>query len=99
VGALFIGSQAECAGWRLAGLDTIVCAPQETDAREAFTAASATADLVVLAAPIASLLRAAEIAQAQRAPRPLLVVLPASADDLELPLLRDARRQLGMDVG
>jgi|GEM_PF-2353318 len=94
---VFFGGEAEAAGWRLAGVRAVV-APAATRVGEAFEAACADAQLVLLDAATAARLPPTVLATARAAGRALPCVLPAAtADAVPDPVVGAARRQLGMD--
>jgi vacuolar-type H+-ATPase subunit F/Vma7 len=92
----FFGSEAEAAGWRLAGLDARV-APVDGLA-DAFDAARRDASLLLVDAATAARLPVPRLAAAHAAQVPLVCVLPASRGDAGPdPVVAAARRQLGME--
>lgn len=95
-GVVFLGGEAEAAGWRLAGVDARV-APAH-DVAPAFAAACLDAALLLLDHATAARLPPDALAAARGGTAPLLCVLPqrggrASPD----PVVAAARRQLGME--
>lgn len=75
----YIGDEPSAAGYRLAGAHTVV--PAEGEERAALAAARAEAALVLLSSQVASRLPARELAQAELALAPLLLVVPGLHDD------------------
>lgn len=97
-GIAFYGSEAEAAGWRLAGVVAHV-APADDPGGPALDAACTGADLLLLDAATAARMAPARLAALRGAGAPLACVLPAtSGEAVPDPVVAAARRQLGMDA-
>jgi vacuolar-type H+-ATPase subunit F/Vma7 len=75
----YIGDEPSAAGFRLAGAHVVV--PGDGEERAALAAARAEASLVLLSSQVASRLPAHEVARAELALSPLLLVVPGLYDD------------------
>ena len=75
----YIGDEPSAAGFRLAGAHVVV--PADGEERATLAAASEKASLVLLSSGVASRLPARELAQAELALAPLLLVVPGLHDD------------------
>lgn len=96
-GAVYIGDEANAAAWRLTGLQVRIAAAG-TDIAGLFAEVRGHASFVLLSRSSAARLPAAILEQAQRAPTPLLLVLPDAASlAAGSALARSVRRQLGME--
>jgi vacuolar-type H+-ATPase subunit F/Vma7 len=96
---VFLGSEASAAGYRLAGADArVAIAGHEADA---FAAARAVAELVIVEASVAQRLPPTHWRDAQAAASPLVVVVPdldASAPMPDLAALLRSQLGLGEDA-
>lgn len=73
-GAVFIGDELSAAGFRLAGVETVVAAPGQAGA--ALQEARGAADLVIMTAGLAGHVPAEEIEAVLRAGAPALAIIP-----------------------
>jgi vacuolar-type H+-ATPase subunit F/Vma7 len=73
-GFVFIGDEATCTGFRLAGIETHM--PTLDGTSETFSAALSDADLVIITAEYAKHLPHAELEAAMAAESPAVVVIP-----------------------
>jgi hypothetical protein len=95
---VFHGSEAEAAGWRLAGVAVELAPARDPDGRALDRACMGTA-LLLLDAATAARIAPARLAALRAAGRPLVCVLPAiDGEVLPDPVVAAARRQLGMDA-
>ena len=90
--AAFVGDELAAAGYRLAGVATIVPGPGEEDA--ALQQARAQADLVLVSADVVAQLPAGVWAQAVAAVRPSVVALPDMQGRVPRPALAARLRAL-----
>lgn len=94
--AIYIGDEVSAAGYRLAGVETIVPGPGEEAA--ASGAALERATLVILSAGVAARLPQAMLHAAQARVRPLVLVVPDRTGGAATPDIAQAlRRQLGLE--
>jgi len=93
----YIGEAAEAAGFRLAGAHAT--APAAEEVMTAFTAALASAQVVIVSSRCAAQLPPAQLETALALPRPLVLIEPATDGSPHLldPATRVAR-QLGLDM-
>jgi vacuolar-type H+-ATPase subunit F/Vma7 len=94
--AVFIGDELTAAGFRLAGIDTVV--PQPAAAGEALRAARKEAALVIMTADLARHVPADELEAALIAEAPAVAVIPDVLFRTPVPdLARRLRRALGIE--
>jgi len=94
--AVFIGDEITAAGFRLAGVETVVPPPEE--AGEALRAARQRAALVIVTAELARHVPANELEAALIAESPAVAVIPDMRMRVEPPdLARRLRRALGIE--
>ncbi len=96
---VFLGEEVSAAGWRLAGVRTIVPAPDEPPAALAATlaAARAGASLVLVAAEVAARIPEADMRAAQAALSPLTVIVPDLTGTAVPDVAARLRHQLGLE--
>lgn len=95
--AIFIGDELTAAGYRLAGIETVVPTPDEADA--ALRDARARADLVIVTADLARCIAASELDAARLAEKPGLAIVPTVLFQHQPPdLAGKLRRILGIDL-
>ncbi|MBI1204068.1 MAG: hypothetical protein GC182_16320 [Rhodopseudomonas sp.] len=95
--AVFIGDELTAAGYRLAGIETVVPAPDEAGA--ALREARSRADLVIITAGLARRIAAPELDVARLAERPGLAIVPdVLFRDQPPDLGGKLRRILGIDL-
>jgi vacuolar-type H+-ATPase subunit F/Vma7 len=92
---VFIGDELAASGFRLGGADIRVV--DETNVEDAFDAAAATADLILLSADSASQLPPEKLVTALKALQPLLVVVPDAVGTSPPDLRRHVRRTLDLE--
>jgi len=84
-------------GWRLAGAQPLIAAPDSV--QERFTAAARDADLILITADLAKCLPQAVFDAALLAEKPLIAVIPALPNGSEPPDLgQQVKRVLGIAV-
>jgi vacuolar-type H+-ATPase subunit F/Vma7 len=94
---IYIGDETSAAGYRLAGLRTR--SPRADELLEVFRWACGETDLLLLGVEQARQLPAEELAQALRAPIPLVLVVPDPQQQVPMrDLPNRIRTQLGMKV-
>ncbi|MFO1324428.1 MAG: V-type ATP synthase subunit F [Burkholderiales bacterium] len=92
----YLGDEASAAGCRLAGAR--VATPSPDEAVAALAAARAEASLVLVSSRVASCLPARELARAELALHPLVLIVPDLRDDAPLPdRAARLRGQLGIE--
>ena len=95
--AIFIGDELTAAGYRLAGIETVVQAPDE--ASTALHDACGRADLVIITAGVARRIAAPELDAALLAETPRLAIVPDVLFQHQPPdLAGRLRRILGIDL-
>jgi vacuolar-type H+-ATPase subunit F/Vma7 len=93
----FVGDELSAAGFRLAGVQTYV--PSAGAEADALTQARAAAALVLMTAEVAARLPPAQLAAAQAATAPLLLIVPDVRARVPAPDLgRLIRTQLGIEA-
>lgn len=92
----YIGDEASAAGYRQAGARVAVPSPDEAVA--ALETARADASLILISSQVASSLPARELARAELALHPLVLIVPDLRDDAPLPdRAARLRGQLGIE--
>jgi len=95
--AIFIGDELSATGFRLAGIETVVPAPE--DVVPVLAAARARAALIIMTAELAARVPAAELEAAMLAEAPALAIVPDVRFRVEVPdLARRLRRVLGIET-
>ncbi|MEO8754539.1 MAG: V-type ATP synthase subunit F [Casimicrobiaceae bacterium] len=95
VAPVYLGDETSAAGWRLAGVRTVL--PEEGDEAAALAAARAHATLVLVSVAVAARIPEAALRAAQAALLPLTLVVP-DLSGLPVPdLSARLRHQLGLD--
>lgn len=94
---VFLGGEAEAAGWRLAGVRALPAPDIADRLAETWDVEAAGARLLLIDAATAARLPADRLAWARAAGRPQVCVLPA-ADAVPAAVVSEARRLLGLDA-
>jgi vacuolar-type H+-ATPase subunit F/Vma7 len=94
---IYLGDEVTAAGYRLAGVQVRVPAPDQAGA--AFAEARALAPLVLVSAAIAAHIDAAQLRAALMALQPLVLIVPDAGGEVSRPdLAARLRGQLGMEA-
>ncbi len=97
VAPVFIGDEVTAAGYRLAG--AAVLTPDLSAVPETFEACRRGAELILMTAEFAQHIDAARLETAQRADRPLLVIVPDARNLTPIPDLEaELRAALGIEA-
>jgi vacuolar-type H+-ATPase subunit F/Vma7 len=92
---IYLGEETSAAGWRIAGVLTVV--PAEGLEVAAFIDACARAPLVLVAASVAARIPEAVLRAAQTALKPLTLIVPDLSGGSVPDVATRLRRQLGLD--
>jgi vacuolar-type H+-ATPase subunit F/Vma7 len=95
--AIFIGDESSAAGFRLAGIETLVPHPDAVEST--FAAARARGSLVIITAELARLIPAPQLEAAMLAEAPTLAIIPDVLFRVPVPdLTRRLRSVLGIEA-
>jgi len=92
---IFVGEEVSAAGWRLAGVRTVV--PEEGDEAAALATARARAPLVLVGAATAARIPEATLRAAQAALAPLTLIVPDLSGEPVPDVAARLRHQLGLE--
>jgi vacuolar-type H+-ATPase subunit F/Vma7 len=95
VAPIYLGDETSAAGWRLAGLRTVV--PEEGAEADALAAARTHAPLVLVAGSVAARIPEAALRAAQSALSPLILIVPDLAGGPVPDVAARLRHQLGLE--